>query len=310
VKLEDLASGGRAVALALIGGDPALATQTQERLAAHGVLDPPADGSFGPVSLWAIAQFLRKVGLGGQTTLDKAGAVALLAEEPAFPLRTPDSLAGLIVRAMSTAGHWLSRHPDCVNVVYVEGMDPDGAPNTDAPNVFNDLRLVLQVNRAGTPDITDVWEATTEPGKHYTLIEKLDPRGAARIAFGQYKAWSVGTHMAGRPSAHEALVQTAPIRVFRDLNEDFQRTGDQVFQGMFGVNQHWGFDMPRSDIGRASAGCLVGRAKAGHRAFMVLCKSDPRYTANNSYRFLTTVLPAADVLGTGAPDARPDGERP
>ena len=101
--------------------------------------------------------------------------------------------------------------------------------------------------------------------------------------------------MAGRPSGHEALVQTAPIRVFRDLDQDFERTGDQVFAGLFGVNQHWGFDLPKSDIGRASAGCLVGRTKAGHRAFMALCKADPRYRANNSYRFLTSVLPAASV---------------
>jgi hypothetical protein len=196
---------------------------------------------------------------------------------------------------MQKAGHWLCRHPDCINVVYVEGLDEDGTPNTDAPNVFNDLRLVLRVNRAGTPVVEELWEATTEPGKHYTLIEKLDPRGAARIAFGQYKAWSVGTHMAGRPSAHQALVQTAPIRVFRDLNTDFERTGDRVFEGLFGVNQHWGFDLPRSDVGRASAGCLVGRTRAGHRAFMALCRSDPRYTANNSYRFLTCVLPAAEI---------------
>jgi len=295
--LEDIESGGRAVPLALIGADKALATQVQARLSVVGVLDPPPDGSFGPASLWAMAQFLRKAGTPGKTMLDAEAARALLAGEgePLFPLKTPDSLAGRIVRAMQTAGHWLSRHPDCVNIVYIEGMDPDGTRNTDAPNEFNDLRLVLRVNRAGNPEIAEVWEATSEPGKYYTLIEKLDPQGAARIAFGQYKAWSVGTHMAGRPSAHEALVQTASIRVHRDLNADFERTGDKVFEGMFGVNQHWGFDLPRSDIGRASAGCLVGRTKAGHRAFMALCKSDPRYAANNSYRFLTAVLPAEQV---------------
>ena len=68
-----------------------------------------------------------------------------------------------------------------------------------------------------------------------------------------------------------------------------------MFEGLFGVNQHWGFDLSRSDVGRASAGCLVGRTKGGHRTFMTLCKSDPRYAANNSYRFLTTVLSAAEV---------------
>jgi peptidoglycan hydrolase-like protein with peptidoglycan-binding domain len=184
VTLREIASGAPAVALALIGGDRTLATQTQERLAVHGILDPPPDGSFGPVSLWAIAQFLRKVGLAGQTTLDRAAVTALLANESAFPLRVPDSLAGRIVRAMQAAGHWLARHPDCVNIVYVEGMDADGRPNTDAPNVFNDLRLMLRVSRAGHPSIEEIWEATTEPGKHYTLIEKLDPRGAAASPSG------------------------------------------------------------------------------------------------------------------------------
>lgn len=293
--LPEIAAGGRAVPLALVGADRALATEIQNRLTAHGLLDPPADGSFGPVSLWGIGQFLRRVGTPGKTAIDAEAAAALLGEESVFPLRAPDSLAGRIVAAMHKTGHWLCRHPACVNLVYVEGMDEDGTPNTDAPNVFNDLRVVLRVNRAGTPAVEELWEATTEPGRHYTLIEKLDPRGAARIAFGQYKAWSVGTHMAGRPSGHEALVQTAPIRVFRDLDKDFERTGDQLFTGLFGVNQHWGFDLPRSDIGRASAGCLVGRTKAGHRAFMALCKADARYTVNHSYRFLTSVLPAASI---------------
>jgi peptidoglycan hydrolase-like protein with peptidoglycan-binding domain len=304
--LEDIASGASPVPLAVIGGDKALTRQIQDRLAAIGLLDPPADGSFGPVSLWATAQFLRRLGAAMKTAIDATAAKALLSDEAMtlFPLHTPDSLAGRIVRAMQTAGHWICRHPECFNIVYVEGMDPDGTPNVDAPNEFNDLRLALRVNRAGNPDIVEAWEATTEPGKHFTLIEKLDPHGAARIAFGQYKAWSVGTHMKGRSSAHEALVQTAPIRVHRDLNQDFERTGDAVFEGVFGVNQHWGFDLPKADIGRASAGCLVGRTKAGHRTLMALCKTDPRYVTNNSYRFLTTVLPAEAVPPATSTDSR------
>ena len=293
--LREIADGATAVPQALIGADASLSREVQDRLSAHGILDPPADGAFGPVSLWAMTQFLRRVGTPGKMLLDAEAAQALLSAEPVFPLRAPDTLAGRVVQAMQTRGHWIARHPDCVNVVYVEGIDPDGTRNTDAPNEFNDLRLVFQLNRAGSAQITDAWEATTEPGRHFTL-NKLDPLGAARIAFGQYKAWSVGTHKGGSQSTpHEALVQTASIRVHRDLNEDFERDGDKVFAGLFGINQHWGFDMPRSDIGRASAGCLVGRARVGHRAFMTLCKSDPRFTANQSYRFVTTVLPADDL---------------
>jgi hypothetical protein len=90
------------------------------------------------------------------------------------------------------------------------------------------------------------------------------------------------------------------VRVHRDLNTDFERTDDAVFEGVFGINQHWGFDLPRSDIGRASAGCLVGRTKAGHRAFLELCRSDPRREANHGYRFLTTIMPAKRVIAAGA----------
>lgn len=67
--LQDIESGGRAVPLSLIGADRALATHVQERLGA-------------------------------------VAAAALLADagEPLFPLRTPDSLAGRIVRSMQAAG--------------------------------------------------------------------------------------------------------------------------------------------------------------------------------------------------------------
>jgi hypothetical protein len=297
MRLEDYAAGAEPITIPTIGGDRALATQLQLRLGEIGLLDPPADGSFGPVSHWALAAMLRNLGMSNKKVLDAELAQALLgaAAANAFPINPSGTLAGRIVRAMEDRRHWVCRHPDAINIVYVEGMDADGAPNVDAPNEFNDLRVMLRVNRSGNPEIMETWDATTEPGRYYTLIEKLDPRGAARIAFGQYKSWSVGTHMAGRPSAHEALVQTADITVYRDLNQDFERVGDLQFTGLFGVNQHWGFDLPKADIGRASAGCLVGRTKGGHQRFMSLCKSDPRFQANNSYRFMTTVLPAEAV---------------
>ena len=297
--LEDIIRTRTSVALPMIGADTELATDVQTRLSAIGVLDPPADGAFGPVSHWALGEVCKRLGIKGTPVLDRWLAQALLddaANGMLFPLKAPaDTLEGRLVNAMLASSQWLNRHPNCVNVVYVEGMDADGTANDDAPNVFNDLRLVLRVNRAGKPGIVESWDATTEPGKYYTSVQKVDPRGAARIAFGQYKAWSVGTHRAGTKTAHEALVQTAPISVYRDMNEDFERQGDERFSGLFGINQHWGYDLPKSDIGRASAGCLVGRTKTGHREFMKLCKADPRYVANNSYRFMTTVVPAASV---------------
>ena len=292
--LEELATGALPVPLALIGADPALARQLQQRLALIGLLDPPVDGQFGAVSHWALGALLRRIGAPAKSAVDVEVARALLAPGAGdlYPLHNPPTLAGRIAAALQTAGHWINRHPEALNIVYIEGLDADGMANDDAPNVFNDLRLLLRINRAGNPEIVAAWEATSEPGRIFTL-QKLDPRGAARIAFGQYKAWVMGTHNLGKPTGHEALVQAQPITVHRDLNADFQREGDAVFTGIFGINQHWGFDLPKRDIGKASAGCLVGRTKAGHREFIALLKQDPRYMASHGYRFLTSVLPAA-----------------
>lgn len=295
--LDDLAAGAPAIPRAVIGGDPALTRDLQTLLGTVGLLDPPVDGSFGPVSHWALSALLKKLGLDRTAVIDAGVARALLDALDAnpYPLKDRDTFAGRLVRALRAKGYWIQRHPDCVNIVYVEGMDVDGTPNDDVPNEFNDVRAVFRITPSGLPELLGAWEGTTEPGAYYTVIAPLDPQGAARIAFGQYKAWSVGIHNQGKKNAHEALKQTAPIRIHRDLNKDFERQGDPTIEGLFGINQHCGYDMRKSDIGTASAGCLVGRTRAGHAAFMRLCKSDPRYVANNSYRFMTAVLPASDV---------------
>jgi peptidoglycan hydrolase-like protein with peptidoglycan-binding domain len=295
--LQEIASGAPAVQWQWLDQEKTLCRELQARLLEIGLLDGPPDGQFGPVSFWALTQWLKRAELAGAGRLDAGVARALLSPQAAetFTLRPDDTLAGRIVVAMRQQRLSICRHPDALNIIYVEGMNLDGTRNDDAPNVFNDLRLAVRVRNDGVPVIEEAWVATTEPGTYYTRTQKLDPRGAARIALGQFKAWSVGVHMAGRPSAHEALVQSAPIDIHRDLNEDFERAGDHLYTGVFGINQHYGFDAPVDDIGRASAGCLVGRAKAGHRSFMSMCRADPRYQANHSYRFVTTVLSAEAV---------------
>jgi hypothetical protein len=74
------------------------------------------------------------------------------------------------------------------------------------------------------------------------------------------------------------------------------RTGDRTETGQFGVNQHWGGDSPTDDIGRWSAGCLVGRTKEGHREFMKIIKSDPRYLKSRAYVFSSIVIPGDDLF--------------
>lgn len=196
-------------------------------------------------------------------------------------------LAEQIVRYMEAKNYVLARKPGEKNIIYVEGMDPDGRLNADEPNHFNDARMLV-VFRDGLPTIEAAWEATTEPGFYYT-DNPMNPNGAARIAFGQYRAWQVGIH--GYSEPHESLIQVGLVKVHRDWNRDMMRTGDSIDEGYFGINQHHGFDHPVNDIHTAGAGCFVGRLRREHFDFMKRLLTDPRYVADRDYIFTTTIIP-------------------
>ncbi|TAE60776.1 MAG: hypothetical protein EAZ76_02075 [Nostocales cyanobacterium] len=206
----------------------------------------------------------------------------------------PKTLEEKIVAYCEKKGYKIDKEPGCKNIIYIEGMNPDGTLNDNALNVWNDLRIVIEF-KDGKPKMIGCWEATTNPGKYYTF-KPMNPKGAAIIAFGQYRAWQVGIHTPG--GGHEALVQTGgPVTVHRDANRNGRRDeGDSMDSGMFGINQHWGGDNPKSDVGRWSAGCQVGRTKQGHRDFMAIIKSDPRYQANRKYIFSSTIIDGKDLL--------------
>ncbi len=288
-------TGKRPLPLPALSADKELARDIQARLALLGILDPYIDGKFGPVSTWALGAFAERVKINFRFELSPELAMVLLRTDAqaAFPLKAGDGLAGKIIAALQRRGYWIARCPGAANIVYIEGLNIDGSPNDNAPNVFNDVRMVIRVAASGLAQIEGAWEATTEPGRFYTE-HPLDPGGAARIAFGQHKAWSVGFHR----NDHEALIQTDDVAFCRDLNEDYQRQGDRLITGMIGLNQHWGYDLPHGDIGHASAGCLVGRTPQGHREFMKIVKADPRYEVSRAYRFMTTVLPARALAET------------
>lgn len=201
------------------------------------------------------------------------------------------SFASSIVRWMLAKKFQIFTGPRQFNIVYVEGLNANGTLNDDRPNAFNDRRIVLEV--VDKPRIVGNWEATSEPGDYYTH-HPMNSRGAARIAFGQYEAWQIGFH--GKRDAHEALVQVAPVQIYRDYNQDYKRVGDFLDRGMFGINQHWGYDLPVTKIFNASAGCLVGRTRAGHREFMELLKKDARYLADKKCKFWTTIIPGDEMI--------------
>lgn len=299
MNLAKLIATNSTVPISSVSDDKELVRDIQKHLSRLGILDPPVDGDFGPVSKLAAHVFATAAGIGSPALLDPALASSLVQSDPEvlFPVDASGSnLASALWRTMEAKRYWLARAPGLVNIVYVEGANPDGSPNGNPPNEFNDVRYVLGVDEENRkPVLLGRWEGTTEPGKYFTITKPMNVKGAARIALDQFKAWVVGTHGTGA-GAHEALVQRGVIRVHRDLNRDFKREGDAVDTGSsFGVNQHWGYDLPMQDVGQASAGCLVGRTKAGHRKFMEIVKEDLRYKANNGYRFMAAVLAVEDL---------------
>jgi len=288
MRLSEIRDGqAPAQPVAALGFQRELTKEIQTRLGELGLLDPPADGKFGSVSQWALKTFADENGLAGRTQIDRDVAKALLAAAP-LPLAPGGDLAGRIVAGMLARNHWVARHPSCVNIVYLEGADSAGAPNDNRPNVYNDSRFAIRIE-GGVPKILGAWEATTEPGRAFTVDPSLaNPLGAARIALGQHKAWILGFHKGKQE--HPALVQRENLPVFRDLNRDFDRRGDTVHTGLFGINQHHGFSSNPNDIQQDSAGCLVGRTKTGHFDFLRIVKTDARFAASADYRFMTSIL--------------------
>ncbi|MFB2978540.1 peptidoglycan-binding domain-containing protein [Microseira sp. BLCC-F43] len=279
------------IALEALAKDAELAKQVQTNLIRFGLLDPPADGKFGRFSTQSLKEFqtLMKIsesGLGAQTSK------ALSEAKEAVALKLGNDFASRIIKYMQYKDYFVALGEKQYNIVYIEGADANGIPNDDAFNQWNDRRILIEIV-SGTPKIVGNWLATTEPGDWYTQ-HPMNPEGAARIAFGQYKAWQVGIH--GTLDGHEALVQCMAVKVYRDRNKDGRRTGDSIDEGLFGINQHWGYDMRQ--VGSASAGCLVGQSSQSHKDFMQLIKQDRRYQLNSGYVFLTTVIAGDDLAKT------------
>ncbi len=281
-----------------------LAKNIQSILIWIGLLEPPADGLFGPLSFDAMSYFQEVMAKKISELASEKGSLgpltskALIETSPKlFPkpeLLLGNDLPSRIIKYMQSEGYQIFAKKGEFNIVYIEGMNLDGTLNEDIPNHFNDVRMVIEFQQ-GKPQIVGKWQATTEPGRPYT-VRPMNKAGAARIKFGQYKAWKVGQHCGVSSGCHEALSQTGNITVHRDLNKDMKRTGDKLYTGNnFFINQHWGFDNPPDNIAYASAGCLVGRTKAGHKEFMSLIKKDVRYVKNKNYEFYTTIIPGDDL---------------
>jgi hypothetical protein len=153
-----------------------------------------------------------------------------------------------------------------LNIIYFEGLNTDlTTVNSDRVDCWNDVRAII----SNIGDVFLCCSSTSEPGWHYRL-DPMNCNGAAQLAFGQHlDGWRIGKHF-----SQDALVQCGDLKVYRDKNEDGSRKGDLTYIGDdFGLNQHTTSNAPEN-VGRWSAGCLVGRYPETHYdKFMPICRA-------------------------------------
>jgi hypothetical protein len=180
----------------------------------------------------------------------------------------PATLAEKIVAVCDKRRFPLDRRGG-LNVIGLEGVNPDGTLNSEQPDQWNDLMVLLKF-AGGKPIIVWSSQSTTEPGNYYT-DRPLHQSGVARLDTGFHsKLWSRGLH-----KGHSAMVQTGSARLVRDYNRNHQRDDKVTQESWRGVNWHTVYGRAAGlSIGRWSAGCCVTlRQNAFDKAMVLIDQS-------------------------------------
>jgi hypothetical protein len=132
------------------------------------------------------------------------------------------------------------------------------------PNQFDDLIGIVEGEKV-------TWyTATTNPGT-YWLKKFLNPRGTALLVPGQWvDCYKIGMHK----GKYEALVQCAPVTVYRDTDRDeIAEETAKTDTGLFGINIHRALPKGITKfIDEWSAGCQVFDNVDEFKDFLTKCK--------------------------------------
>jgi hypothetical protein len=167
-----------------------------------------------------------------------------------------------------------------VNIVGIRNL----YVGNDVTNKFDDwITLSYKVNGEWK---FHIWEATTDPGKKYTVDVLLNKKGVARLIPNQYR----GTYQIDKHQGkYDALCQRLkPVRVYRDANRNLKFDEDLIDEGMFGINIHKA-GRDSSWIEGHSAGCQVFKRVKDFDEFMSICKKAAKIHGNSfTYTLITT----------------------
>lgn len=219
-----------------------------------------------------------------------------------------------IIETMKRKGHSINEDANVPNIV--------GIRNSNFSNTFDDSLVVFWKDELGNL-ISKQYTITTDPGKYY-LNNPANSKGTAILAEGQYKgAFKHGRHNRGirgkiseslytilskvlsdnakerlkhMARSHDALVQAAPLTVYRDNNKDsnldFNNSSKET--GMYNINIHRNHPFLALDkVDSASAGCQTFKDPKEFAEFMKLMKYK---LYNDSYDY--TLLRDTDINET------------
>ena len=158
---------------------------------------------------------------------------------------------------------------------------------------FNDMLELWY--RVGGAWRCDAYPITTDPGVYY-LEHPLRLDGTAILHPGQYR----GAYKLGKHRGYSALVQCAPVRVWRDADRNGTvdiKPDDNGTAGNYGINIHASDSDPfdahdkergaGGSVGRWSAGCQVFANSSDYRKFMATIEeSAARYGDRFTYTLI------------------------
>lgn len=195
----------------------------------------------------------------------------------------PYTLARIADAVKSKKYAWFEGEYD-LNVVGVRSNDLQS-------NGFNDWITVSHRRPSG------VWafygfQATTDPGL-YWREHPDNVKGVAMVVPGQYRGlWRRGLHQ----GKYDALVQAAPVTVYRDGNHDatLNPNAAVVETGMFGINCHRARESGASvNVDKWSAGCQVFADSDDFQFLLTLCARQA--VTGNGTAVTYTLLDERDV---------------
>lgn len=125
---------------------------------------------------------------------------------------------------------------------------------------------------------------TTDPGIYYMTKKLLNPEGCGILARGQYRGvWIIGMHN----GKYEAFLQRGcKVKAYRDRDKNNIMTFDPktLKEGMYGANQHHGYDS-KGGVGANSAMCQVHRYKKDLAYVLSMAKKNIKAGWGDSFTY-------------------------